>query len=260
MNKVKFNLKRVSSKKILSIGLIFISIYALMQIISYRSSSSIAGEYLISISVLSVIPSSLVLYYLQISSKSRIKLDYRLSYFILVGAFSMILAGELNKFAITNSNLESYSIGFFYLLIGPLEEISKLLSIKLGTLGKDKFYNAIEYAVIGGIVAIGFSIGENIFYLIESPAPVDTGIMRVHTSVLHMVLGVFLGFALGKAKESKSLIKFFTLASGLIIVILLHGTYNTIITKLGVEIGLLAFYLITSIIIIFFVLMIKRDV
>ncbi|MBD3286255.1 PrsW family intramembrane metalloprotease [candidate division WOR-3 bacterium] len=116
-----------------------------------------------------------------------------------------------------------------YVEVGFTEEFFKMLAF-LVTAYWSKYmneeYDGIMYAVAA---ALGFAAIENILYVFGGG--IGTGILRAITAVpAHAMNGLFIGYFAGKAKFAKTsgFVKFLIILVGLIIAVLLHGTYDLI--------------------------------
>jgi RsiW-degrading membrane proteinase PrsW (M82 family) len=115
-----------------------------------------------------------------------------------------------------------------FLVAGFLEEFFKwfiLFFIAYKHVKFDELYDGIVY---GASVSLGFATAENILYLLAHG--VDLAFWRALLPVSsHALLGVIMGYYLGKAKFSQGRIKKQFLVMSLILPILLHGFYDFII-------------------------------
>jgi RsiW-degrading membrane proteinase PrsW (M82 family) len=121
---------------------------------------------------------------------------------------------------------------FFYLIVAPVEEFVKWLSIKLYAHRSDKFRTAVDGAVYGAFAGLGFAMVENILYQVILTGPagtIQTAIGRAGVAPGHVIWSSISGYYMGLSKISKEYrgaIAF----KGLTIAILLHATYNTGVT------------------------------
>jgi RsiW-degrading membrane proteinase PrsW (M82 family) len=140
---------------------------------------------------------------------------------------------------------------FFYLVVGPVEESVKLLSVWLYPYRDSRFDSVVDGAVYGAIAGLGFAAIENVLYItqnLQTPASVliQTGIgvvdgfaetieaggqiaaIRGLAGPGHVVYSSFAGYYLGLAKfnpENAGPI----VAKGLLIAAFIHATYNTLV-------------------------------
>jgi len=133
----------------------------------------------------------------------------------------------------------SLSLIIVLISAGPIEEFIKYIFLRYSVYFKSEFNQVFDGVVYGIIIALGFSLFENIFYIfvinhdMESNLQFITAISyrAVYTTLLHILSTGIIGFYLGKAKFS-SYNRNFTIAKGLIIGILLHSLFN-VLTLLG---------------------------
>jgi len=119
---------------------------------------------------------------------------------------------------------------FFYVLIGIalVEEFFKFLVIKKYAYHQDEFkapYDGILYAVI---TSLGFALIENIIYVFvyNETTPLQTAIGRMFSAIpAHALMGVFMGYYIGKAKFDKVDRQQFLL-KGLFSAVALHTLYD----------------------------------
>jgi RsiW-degrading membrane proteinase PrsW (M82 family) len=138
---------------------------------------------------------------------------------------------------------------FFYLVVGPVEEVVKLLAVRLYAYNDDRFTAVIDGAVYGAVAGLGFAFIENALYI--SRALEDVGQLAVGLGLIgvgaditvtralagpgHVVYSAFAGYYLGLAKfnpENRGPI----VVKGLVIAATIHATYNATV---GVASGLI---------------------
>jgi protease PrsW len=104
------------------------------------------------------------------------------------------------------------------------EELCKFLFLKAFIYDDREFNEPFDGIIYGGMIGCGFATVENIMYVL--PLGQEVGIMRMLTAVPgHAFFGIILGYFMGRAKFSLNRIKH--LIHGLIVVIILHGLYDT---------------------------------
>jgi RsiW-degrading membrane proteinase PrsW (M82 family) len=104
------------------------------------------------------------------------------------------------------------------------EELCKFLFLKAFVFNEKEFNEPFDGIIYGGLVGCGFATVENILYVV--PQGQEVGIIRMITAVPgHAFLGIILGYFLGRAKFSVNGVKYQLF--GLIVVIFLHGIYDT---------------------------------
>lgn len=114
----------------------------------------------------------------------------------------------------------------FYAFIGValVEELCKFIFLKGFIYDDREFSEPFDGIVFGGILGCGFATVENLFYVFRLGQ--ETGMLRLFTAVPgHAFLGIILGYFMGRAKFSFEPEK--ALWKGLVLVVILHGIYNT---------------------------------
>ncbi len=114
----------------------------------------------------------------------------------------------------------------FYAFFGVAlaEELCKFLFLKAFIYDDRDFNEPFDGIIYGGMIGCGFATVENLLYVI--PDGQATGIIRMVTAVPgHAFFGIILGYFMGRAKFSVNRVRH--LAQGLVVVVLLHGLYDT---------------------------------
>ncbi len=136
--------------------------------------------------------------------------------------------GDVQKqlFAVRSVNGQLFSA---FVVAAAVEETMKFLFCRWYAYPKRDFNEPLDGIVYMVMVATGFATLENIFYIFSSDSGgLSTGIMRMFLAVPgHACWGVIIGYFMGQAKFKALWIQRFGLMLvGLIIAILLHGTYD----------------------------------
>ncbi len=114
----------------------------------------------------------------------------------------------------------------FYAFFGVAlaEELCKFLFLKGFIYDHREFSEPFDGIVYGGVLGCGFATVENLLYIL--PGGYEVGIMRLLTAVPgHAFDGVILGYFMGKARFCANPVQ--NLTAGLVLVIVLHGLYDT---------------------------------
>ncbi|MCH8933995.1 MAG: PrsW family intramembrane metalloprotease [Nitrospinae bacterium] len=105
------------------------------------------------------------------------------------------------------------------------EEVCKFFFLKEFIYEDPNFNDPFDGIVYGGMIGCGFATMENLMYVVS--LGYETGILRMLTAVpAHAFDGIILGYFMGKAKFSSTPWKHLT--RGLVTVIILHGTYDSV--------------------------------
>jgi RsiW-degrading membrane proteinase PrsW (M82 family) len=119
-----------------------------------------------------------------------------------------------------------------FIVAALVEEFVKFAFCRWYAYPKVDFNEPLDGIVYMVMVATGFATLENIFYVFSSDkGGLSTGIMRMFLAVPgHACWGVIIGYFMGIAKFKPSAIQRFGLmVIGLLIAILLHGTYDALL-------------------------------
>jgi RsiW-degrading membrane proteinase PrsW (M82 family) len=125
-------------------------------------------------------------------------------YTFLLGALVTIPAGIINSIFISSS-FENMGIlmKFFaaFVVIGPVEEISKYMAMRLYALKSKEFDEPIDAMLYSVVAALGFATFENFLYISQYGASLI--LMRAITGCLgHAGFSGIVGYYVGKAKFS----------------------------------------------------------
>ncbi|MFC6615452.1 PrsW family intramembrane metalloprotease [Halopenitus salinus] len=130
-------------------------------------------------------------------------------------------------------------VGFFFLVVGPVEETVKLLAVRLYAYTDARFDAVIDGAVYGAVAGLGFATIENLLYISRSVDAVDMGIslailgagdgiaaVRAFAGPGHVIYSSFAGYYLGLAKFNPDH-RGPLVVKGILIAALIHATYNS---------------------------------
>lgn len=188
-----------------------------------------------------LVPALLVSLYVWASDPGERKSVSVLAAVFFLGAVVTVFAGALNGAAVDRFEaLPVYAMPlFFYLFVGPVEEGLKLIALRLYPADLKRFDRAVDYAVMGAFVGLGFAFVENAVYVAPevvsaSSATTETVVTRASVGPLHVMLTAIAGYYVGKARLGDGY-GFVTAAEGLLAVALLHGTYNTMVSRISAQ-------------------------
>ena len=114
----------------------------------------------------------------------------------------------------------------FYAFFGVAlaEELCKFLFLKAFIFDDRAFNEPFDGIIYGGMIGCGFATVENIIYVL--PQGQEVGMVRMMTAVPgHAFFGIILGYFMGRAKFSINRARH--LIHGLVVVVILHGLYDT---------------------------------
>lgn len=131
------------------------------------------------------------------------------------------------------------TVAYYFLVVGPIEEGVKLLSVRLVAYRSDHFDAVIDGAVYGAVAGLGFATIENAIYITQNADAGASAVMAIteagSTTLLrslagpgHVIYSAFAGYYLGLAKFNREhagpiVIK------GLIVAAVIHASYNTLV-------------------------------
>ena len=131
---------------------------------------------------------------------------------------------------------------YFFLIVGPGEELVKWLAIRLYAFERSEFDAVIDGAVYGAVAGLGFATIENTLYVVQGfvraqqagatqaiGAALGTATSRALAGPGHVIYSAWAGYYLGLAKfnpDNRGPI----VVKGLLIAALIHALYNSIVT------------------------------
>jgi len=132
---------------------------------------------------------------------------------------------------------------FFYLVVGPVEEIVKLLAVRLYAYEDARFGAVIDGAVYGAMAGLGFATIENALYISRAVGEVaglslgleligiggDITATRALAGPGHVIYSAFAGYYLGLAKFNPGN-RGPIVVKGLVIAAVIHATYNATVS------------------------------
>ena len=188
------------------------------------------------LTLLALLPGVLIVIYIFRVDKMEREPVSLLIKLIILGAVSCIPAGLLETgMAMV---LPEYKEGTFmnavitaFLIAGLIEELCKFFFLKIGSWKNIAFNCTFDGVVYGVSAAIGFACLENVMYVLDGG--LETALMRAVLSVpLHAFCGAFMGAFYGRAKKAQMEGKKGKARSlqiyGIIVAIIIHGTYDTL--------------------------------
>ncbi|MBL8018452.1 MAG: PrsW family intramembrane metalloprotease [Leptospirales bacterium] len=143
--------------------------------------------------------------------------------FVLPAAFAEIGLSSLTGLSEVGSAINVFIYSVF--VVSLVEELCKLLAIRVFAYRKPEFDETIDGLVYGAASGAGFAMVENVFYVLEHGFAV--GVMRAFLSVpLHVFTGVILGYGLIRLKLHGSYLRIVLL---FVLSVVLHGVYDHVL-------------------------------
>ena len=148
----------------------------------------------------------------------------------LLGMISTIPAGIINTLSLGDDLPRTGAIGLatvatgMFLVVGPVEEISKFLAVRLVAFRSLYFEEPMDGLVYGAAASLGFASLENLFYIFQFGPEVMIGRAPIST-LAHVIFGSFWGYALGiQAQQRKG--NALWVAASLTVAAAVHGLFN----------------------------------
>ncbi|HUY62513.1 MAG TPA: PrsW family glutamic-type intramembrane protease [Candidatus Paceibacterota bacterium] len=140
-----------------------------------------------------------------------------------------------------------------------IEETLKYVMAAVFILWRRSVDEAPDYVIYMITVALGFSAAENMLYLFVplSAGQFLTGAVMddlrfLGSSLIHVVSSATIGFALAFSAGYRPPVRVLVAALGLILAVMLHTAYNLLIINTGASAALTAFFLVWTLVVIFF--------
>ncbi len=175
-------------------------------------------------------------------------------YAFIAGMIAVPLAIPLEQYAQTQFAGLSKFISW-----ALIEEVLKYAMAAAFIFWRPAVDEAPDYVVYMITVALGFAAAENMLFLLNPIASgsvassIFTGDVRfIGSTLLHVFASAAIGFALAFSDESHPAVRTVAAASGLILAITLHTTFNELIITQGGSTTLTAIFLVWTSAVIFF--------
>ena len=127
---------------------------------------------------------------------------------------------------------------FFFLVVGPVEEVVKLLAVRLYAYNDNRFDAVLDGSVYGAMAGLGFAVIENALYITRQvpAAELDLGValigagggitaVRALAGPGHVIYSAIAGYYLGLAKFNPGR-RGPIVVKGILIAAFVHATYN----------------------------------
>lgn len=165
----------------------------------------------------------------------------------IVGMATVPLALPLEQYAKTAFG-DALSMLVAWALI---EEVLKYVMAATFILWRPVVDEAVDYVMYMITVALGFAAAENMVFLLNPISDgsllssISTGDLRfMGATLLHVLASGLIGFALAFSEASSSFTRVIAGASGLILALALHTTFNVFIMNEGAGAALTAVFLV----------------
>lgn len=146
---------------------------------------------------------------------------------VLAGLIEYLLDGGLNRLSANPNFL--VTIGFYFLIVGPVEELAKFVVVITIAYPKADFNEPVDGIIYAAAAALGFATFENVFYLLDQGPLII--VLRGPVSTLgHVLFSAMWGAALGLARfDSNRRRRYLRIGRGLIFAAFTHGIFNILI-------------------------------
>lgn len=176
-------------------------------------------------------------------SASRRNILISLVYGATVAFFGAFALNTLTVQALTAAGMPSaQAYDIVRRLTAPIiEEILKSL-VLIWLIRKPSFKYAVDGAIYGFSVGVGFAVAENLLYISQAPsAALGLTISRVlSTTLMHASVSAVVGFMLGRLRRAGRGQRLIPIA-GILVAVTVHIVYNNLVTTLtGISLLLVA--------------------
>lgn len=133
---------------------------------------------------------------------------------------------ELSTKNLTGESVTGIILSSFF-FVAFIEEFCKFLPLRYYAFSRKSFDEPLDGIIHAVMIGMGFATLENIGYVLSAENGLQTGMLRMFTSVPgHATFGVIMGYYAGKAKfdfvNRKAL-----LLKGILLAIFFHGAYDS---------------------------------
>ena len=186
------------------------------------------------LTILAIIPGLVICYIIFRFDKHEQEPKWPLVISFGLGVLSAFPALKLEEYGDSLGINESGGFGMLLLLsfvvIALSEELMKYIALVAFPFQKRFFNEPIDGIIYAVLIGMGFATVENIIYALRFGT--ETTIVRAFTAVpAHGVFAIWMGYFTGIAKFKKGNKKFTNLGLGLLMAVLVHGTYDLFILQ-----------------------------
>lgn len=202
---------------------------------------------LLSYALLAFAPGLFWLWFFVRGRAYRPKPRHLLAAAFFLGMLSTIPAGILNTLFIDDdvvagaANIAATAAAMLF-VVGPVEEVSKFLAVRLGPFRSLYFDEPRDGLVYAAAASLGFASLENLLYVLTFGPEVMIGRAPIST-LAHVIFGSFWGYALGMQARQEVRGGQLWLWAGLAVAAVVHGVFNILVLTLSVGGALLALLL-----------------
>ena len=165
-----------------------------------------------------------------------------LAFAFFLGMLSTAPAAALEFAFLRNAGIEigadlATAAAAMLFVVGPAEELSKFLAVRLGPFRSLYFDEPRDGLVYAAAASLGFASLENLGYILSFGPEVMVGRAPIST-LAHVIFGSFWGYALGMQAQQGRVGGGLWLAAGLAVAAVVHGFFNILVFTVS-PVGLL---------------------
>jgi RsiW-degrading membrane proteinase PrsW (M82 family) len=193
--------------------------------------------------LVSILPAVVLVGYLWIGDPTRREPLEAMAVTFLLAVLFATFAALLNEvFRVGFASLPLGMALYFFLVVGPIEEVVKWLAVRIDAYGRPTFDTVVDGVVYGAVAGLGFAAIENLIYItlafldasdlslaLQFQTATQTAIGRAFVGPGHVIFSAYAGYYLGLAKFNRGS-RGPLVVKGLLIAAALHGLYNTVAT------------------------------
>lgn len=189
---------------------------------------------------LAIAPAMLIIFYFykkdvgKPEPKGLIIKTFLLGVLSTIPAYIIEMSFQFQISVISLGNNIVINLIYSYFISGTVEESLKLFVILYFLYNNKNFDEVMDGVIYAIVTSMGFACLENIKYLIEYDYSLEIIFLRALTTIpLHAIASGIMGYYIGVSKFKKTFreVNIYKLR-GLIIAILIHGTFNMIVYTL----------------------------
>ncbi len=183
--------------------------------------------------LLAILPGLLITWYMYRRDTYQRERPHRLAISFGLGMAATLPIIQLEQWAHRHGWYETDSAGLLlfssFVLVAFNEELVKFLILTLYPYRQPFFNEPLDGIVYAVAIAMGFATLENVLYAYQYG--LETILMRAFTAVPgHAAFAVIMGYFIGRSKFAQKKRKRL-LAAGLLLPVVIHGTYNFLILQ-----------------------------
>ena len=169
----------------------------------------------------------------------------------LLGSAATLIAVPLNLLGqslflnLFGNNIWSRFLVLF-LVVGPIEELAKLLAVAVYAYRRHEFDEALDGVIYSTTAALGFAAIENVIYLSQNN-PLLVLLRGPLSNPGHALFSSLWGLSLSEAKSAPNMVRprFLIIARGWLLASVLHGIFNALLLA-SERVSIILFYVVIA--------------